>query len=73
MVLSCPPWPVFLIVFTQNPPLECNIYLAIPIYIYVYVSDHVMQNRTGRWSSENIRRLILFPRMENQETSKRSS
>ena len=24
MVLSCPPWPVFLIDFTQNPPLECE-------------------------------------------------
>ena len=24
MVLSCLPWPVFLIDFTQNPPLECK-------------------------------------------------
>ena len=39
MVLSCPPWPVFLIDFTQNPPLECKqLHDAIVTLEQIFVS-----------------------------------
>ena len=46
MVLSCLPWPVFLIDFTQNPPLDVNfteLHDAIVTLELIFVSNNPMR------------------------------